>query len=68
MQWYARAVFRIPQADTDGLVGYSIQEVDTSSTGGILAKLALNGEGCNAFGNDIANLVVSVEYETKQRE
>ncbi|KAI5451157.1 hypothetical protein NCC49_002033 [Naganishia albida] len=61
----------LPQRNFSGDVtqcnGYSIQGVDTSSTGGILAKLALNGEGCNAFGNDIANLVVSVEYETKQR-
>jgi hypothetical protein len=50
------------------MTGYSVQGVDTSATGGILAKLALNGEGCRAFGNDIANLVVSVEYETKERE
>lgn len=48
--------------------GYSVNGVETSSTGGILAKLALNGEGCRAFGNDIADLVLSVEYETEQRE
>lgn len=50
------------------LAGYSVKSVDTSATGGILASLALNGEGCKAFGNDISTLVVSVEYETKQRK
>jgi alpha-glucosidase len=28
----------------------------------------MNGNGCKAFGNDIANLMLSVEYETEQRE
>lgn len=39
-----------------------------SSTGGILASMSMNGQGCKAFGNDIANLMLSVEYETEERE
>jgi hypothetical protein len=44
--------------------GYSVNSVDTSATGGILASMSMNGDGCKAFGNDIANLMLSVEYET----
>ncbi|GHJ90126.1 hypothetical protein NliqN6_6528 [Naganishia liquefaciens] len=47
--------------------GYSVNSVDTSATGGILASMSMNGDGCKAFGNDIANLMLSVEYETEQR-
>lgn len=64
------SAFRPPfrNANVIHFTGYSVKSVDTSATGGILANLALNGEGCKAFGNDISNLVVSVEYETKQRK
>ena len=48
--------------------GYSVNSVDTSATGGILASMSMNGDGCKAFGNDIANLMLSVEYETEQRK
>ncbi|KAJ9115910.1 hypothetical protein QFC22_005053 [Naganishia vaughanmartiniae] len=47
--------------------GYKLNGVQTSSSGGILADLSLNGKGCKAFGNDIENLVLSVEYETEHR-
>lgn len=50
------------------MVGYKLNGVQTSASGGILADLSLNGEGCKAFGNDIANLILSVEYETQQRK
>ena len=45
-----------------------MNSVDTSATGGILASMSMNGDGCKAFGNDIANLMLSVEYETEQRK
>lgn len=48
--------------------GYNVNSVGTSATGGILASMSMNGNGCKAFGNDIANLMLSVEYETEQRE
>lgn len=45
-----------------------MSSVDTSATGGILASMSMNGDGCKAFGNDIANLMLSVEHETEQRK
>ena len=46
--------------------GYQVDGVQATETGGILAALSLVTE-CNAYGWDIGNLTLSVEYETKDR-
>ncbi|WVQ83475.1 hypothetical protein IAT38_005616 [Cryptococcus sp. DSM 104549] len=48
--------------------GYSIDKssVETTSTGGISADLSIIST-CDAYGTDIANLKLSVEYETDTR-
>lgn len=49
------------------LTGYKVGSAESTSSGGILASLSQAGTSCNAFGNDIADLVLSVEYESQTR-
>lgn len=47
--------------------GYRLSGL-TESHKGLYANLTLNGEACNAFGRDVRDLVLVVEYESKERE
>ncbi|KAF6844826.1 alpha-glucosidase [Colletotrichum musicola] len=46
--------------------GYAASNVQTSSTG-LTADLSLAGEPCDAYGADLTDLVLSVEYQTDTR-
>lgn len=46
--------------------GYSASNVVTTNTG-LTADLSLAGSPCNVYGSDIANLKLSVEYQTSSR-
>ncbi|WVF67066.1 hypothetical protein IAT40_001810 [Kwoniella sp. CBS 6097] len=46
--------------------GYSVSSVTSTPTGGFLATLSLLAE-CNAYGTDISDLTLSVEYDTDTR-
>jgi len=46
--------------------GYTASNVQESTTG-LTADLTLAGQGCNAYGNDIGDLTLSVEYQSKER-
>jgi len=46
--------------------GYKASNVVETSNS-ISADLTLVGDGCNVYGNDISDLVLSVEYQTKER-
>lgn len=46
--------------------GYKASKVEETSNS-ITADLTLIGDGCNVYGNDISDLVLSVEYQTKER-
>lgn len=46
--------------------GYSASNVHTSSTG-LTAHLTLNGTACNAYGTDVHDLDLTVEYQTSSR-
>lgn len=46
--------------------GYKASNVEETSDG-LTADLTLVGDECNVYGNDIADLVLSVEYQSKER-
>ncbi|KAF7313029.1 Glycoside hydrolase family 31 protein [Mycena kentingensis (nom. inval.)] len=46
--------------------GYTLSGVSSTKTG-FAAKLSLAGAACNAFGIDVQNLTLKVDYETKER-
>lgn len=46
-----------------GYKAFNVVETSNSLT----ADLTLMGEGCNVYGNDIVDLLLSVEYQTKER-
>lgn len=46
--------------------GYTASNVQETSTG-VTADLILAGAACNAYGNDIQQLVLTVQYQSKQR-
>ncbi|KAK4551744.1 hypothetical protein LTR86_010937 [Recurvomyces mirabilis] len=46
--------------------GYKASNVKTSSTG-MTADLSLAGAACNAYGTDLTDLILTVEYQTDQR-
>ncbi|KAK0932413.1 hypothetical protein LTR29_016016 [Friedmanniomyces endolithicus] len=46
--------------------GYKASNVKTSSTG-MTADLSLAGTACNAYGTDLTDLTLTVEYQTDQR-
>lgn len=46
--------------------GYELSNLQYT-TSGLTAQLSLDGAPCNAFGNDIANLTIEVNYETSSR-
>lgn len=43
--------------------GYKASNVQLSSTG-LTADLSLAGEACNAYGTDLTDLTLTVEYQT----
>ncbi|TIC03625.1 hypothetical protein E3Q18_00081 [Wallemia mellicola] len=48
--------------------GYAVDEAQTEQTAnGLKAHLQLAGDACNAFGEDVQNLVLEATYETKER-
>lgn len=48
--------------------GYAVNEAQTEQTAnGLKAHLQLAGDACNAFGEDVQNLVLEATYETKER-
>ncbi|KAH9854355.1 glycosyl hydrolases family 31-domain-containing protein [Lenzites betulinus] len=46
--------------------GYTLSALHETSTG-LTAKLNLAGPACNAFGHDVANLTLEVNYDTQTR-
>lgn len=48
--------------------GYAINDSQTEQTAnGIKTYLQLAGDTCNAFGDDVQNLVLEATYETRER-
>lgn len=47
--------------------GYTVDSVQSTDSGGLIASLSQAGKACNAFGNDISSLTLSVEYESSNR-
>lgn len=48
--------------------GYAVNDAQTEQkVNGVKAYLQLAGDACNAFGNDVRNLVLEATYETKER-
>ncbi|KAF2843449.1 glycoside hydrolase family 31 protein [Patellaria atrata CBS 101060] len=57
---------RQASSSVDSCPGYSASNVQTSAIG-LTADLSLAGSPCNAYGNDIADLKLTVNYETGYR-
>ncbi|KAK4543376.1 hypothetical protein LTR36_005519 [Oleoguttula mirabilis] len=53
-------------ADLSACPGYKASNVHTSSTG-LTASLTLAGTACNAYGTDLTDLTLTVEYQTDTR-
>ena len=51
---------------TDKCPGYKASHIKTSPNS-VTADLTLAGEGCNAYGTDLENLKLVVNYETSKR-
>lgn len=49
--------------DLGSCPGYSASNVQESANG-LTADLSLAGDACNAFGTDLPNLTLTVEYQT----
>lgn len=48
--------------------GYAVNGAKTEQTvNGLKAHLQLAGDACDAFGDDVQNLVLEATYETKER-
>lgn len=52
--------------DAQGCPGYTASNVANSKSG-FTADLTIAGANCQAFGNDIADLVLEVNYQAKER-
>ncbi|KAK1086213.1 hypothetical protein LTR33_001668, partial [Friedmanniomyces endolithicus] len=50
-------------ADLSSCPGYKASNVKTSDTG-LTASLSLAGQACNAYGTDLTDLTLTVEYQT----
>ncbi|KAJ3492786.1 hypothetical protein NLG97_g5149 [Lecanicillium saksenae] len=50
----------------DNCPGYEASDVKTTDTG-LTAKLSLAGKACNAYGDDLKDLILEVTYETDNR-
>jgi hypothetical protein len=60
----ASALAIAPRQNSDtSCPGYSASNVETSGTG-LSADLSLAGSPCNSYGKDIANLRLTVSYDT----
>lgn len=44
-------------------LGYNVTKV-TETVHGLQADLSINGDGCQVYGPDVANLTLLVEYQT----
>jgi alpha-glucosidase len=53
-------------ADLSKCPGYKASNVKTSDSG-LTADLSLAGTACNAYGTDLTDLTLTVEYQTEQR-
>ncbi|KAK0248374.1 hypothetical protein B0A54_17123 [Friedmanniomyces endolithicus] len=53
-------------ADVSACPGYKAGNVQTSDTG-LTASLSLAGTACNAYGTDLTDLILTVEYQANQR-
>jgi len=53
-------------ADLSACPGYKASNVKTSDTG-LTASLSLAGTACNAYGTDLTDLTLTVEYQTSTR-
>ncbi|KAK1057199.1 hypothetical protein LTR12_013002 [Friedmanniomyces endolithicus] len=53
-------------ADLSACPGYKASNVKTSDTG-LTASLSLAGTACNAYGTDLTDLTLTVEYQTNER-
>ncbi|KAK0950431.1 hypothetical protein LTS01_025591 [Friedmanniomyces endolithicus] len=53
-------------ADVSACPGYKAGNVQTSDTG-LTASLSLAGTACNAYGTDLTDLTLTVEYQANQR-
>ncbi|KAK3674312.1 hypothetical protein LTR78_005781 [Recurvomyces mirabilis] len=52
--------------DLSSCPGYKASNVKTSGTG-LTASLSLAGTACNAYGTDLTDLTLTVEYQSEQR-
>lgn len=55
------------QSSLDACPGYKASNVQTSDTS-LTADLKLAGEACNAYGDDLTDLILQVTYETGECE
>ncbi len=53
-------------ADLSACPGYKASNVKSSDTG-LTASLSLAGTACNAYGTDLTDLTLTVEYQTSTR-
>ncbi|KAK0889972.1 hypothetical protein LTR91_025717 [Friedmanniomyces endolithicus] len=54
-------------ADVSACPGYKAGNVQTSDTG-LTASLSLAGTACNAYGTDLTDLILTVEYQASHFE
>lgn len=52
--------------DLDSCPGYRVTDVEEDTSGGLIARLELAGQACNAYGEDINELRLEVFYETSR--
>ncbi|KAJ6556155.1 glycosyl hydrolases family 31-domain-containing protein [Mycena capillaripes] len=57
---------RISSFNVSNCPGYSLHSLSATKSG-LTAQLNLAGPACNAFGEDIPNLTIQVNYETESR-
>lgn len=53
-------------ADLSSCPGYKVGNVQKTESG-IMAQMSLAGQACNAYGDDIQDLTLTVEYQTGER-
>lgn len=63
----AVAATAVAAAGVEDCPGYKASNVK-QTTSGLTADLKLAGEPCNAYGEDLEDLVLSVEYQTGERK
>lgn len=63
----AFSVALVAGQNTTTCPGYSASNVQQNANG-LTADLTLAGEACNAYGNDLPNLTLTVEYQSGESD